>query len=336
MRRSSCSTTPIWMRRCRAPSPASIATPARPACAPTGCWCRTACTTRSRRSSPTRWASCAWATACAGVTDQGPLIDAKAVAKVEEHIADAVAQGRQRRRWAASGTRWAARSSSPPSSPSVTPEMLVAREETFGPVAPLFKFKTEAEAIAMANDTEFGLAAYFYTRDLARSWRVSEAIEYGIVGSEHRHHLHRGGALRRRQGIRHRPRRLEVRHPRLHRDQVRVRRRSELKTHVLGRFLEFSLATPDIQASLEFYTKLGFSQAEVGEAWPHPYAVVTDGRICLGLHQAAAACAVADLRQAGSAQASGRARAQLGLEFEFRRLGNDVFNEIGWLDPSGH
>ena len=64
----------------------------------------------------------------------------------------------------------------------VTPQMLVAREETFGPVAPLFKFKSEAEAIAMANDTEFGLAAYVYTRDLARSWRVSEAIEYGIVG----------------------------------------------------------------------------------------------------------------------------------------------------------
>jgi succinate-semialdehyde dehydrogenase/glutarate-semialdehyde dehydrogenase len=60
--------------------------------------------------------------------------------------------------------------------------MLVAREETFGPVAPLFKFSTEAQAIAMANDTEFGLAAYIYTRDLARSWRVSEAVEYGIVG----------------------------------------------------------------------------------------------------------------------------------------------------------
>ena len=161
--------------------------------------------------------------------------------------------------------------------------MLVAREETFGPVAPLFKFKTEAEAIAMANDTEFGLAAYLYTRDLARSWRVSEAIEYGIVGLEHRHHFHRSGAVRRRQGIRNRPRGLEVRDSRLHRDEVRVRRRSELsRRSVLGRFLEYSLATPDIRASLDFYTKLGFSQAEVGEAWPHPYAVVTDGRICLG------------------------------------------------------
>ncbi len=64
----------------------------------------------------------------------------------------------------------------------MTPDMLIAREETFGPVAPLFKFETEAQAIAMANDTEFGLAAYIYTRDLARSWRVSEAVEYGIVG----------------------------------------------------------------------------------------------------------------------------------------------------------
>jgi succinate-semialdehyde dehydrogenase/glutarate-semialdehyde dehydrogenase len=108
----------------------------------------------------------------AGVTDQGPLIDSKAVAKVEEHIADAVAKGAT---VAAGGRRHAILT-------NVTPAMLVAREETFGPVAPLFKFDTEAQAIAMANDTEFGLAAYLYTRDLARSWRVSEAIEYGIVG----------------------------------------------------------------------------------------------------------------------------------------------------------
>jgi succinate-semialdehyde dehydrogenase/glutarate-semialdehyde dehydrogenase len=64
----------------------------------------------------------------------------------------------------------------------VTPKMLVAREETFGPIAPLFRFESEADGIRMANDTEFGLAAYFYTRDLARSWRVAEALEYGIVG----------------------------------------------------------------------------------------------------------------------------------------------------------
>jgi len=116
-----------------------------------------------------------------GVTDQGPLIDAKAVAKVEEHVADALAQGA---RVSVGGKRHALGGNffEPTVLTGVTPAMLIAREETFGPVAPLFKFKSEAEAIAMANDTQFGLAAYVYTRDLARSWRVSEAIEYGIVG----------------------------------------------------------------------------------------------------------------------------------------------------------
>jgi succinate-semialdehyde dehydrogenase/glutarate-semialdehyde dehydrogenase len=116
-----------------------------------------------------------------GVTEQGPLIDAKAVAKVEEHIADALRKGASvalgGKRHALGGTFF-----EPTILTGVTTEMMIAREETFGPVAPLFKFHTEAEAIAMANDTEFGLAAYLYTRDLARSWRVSEAIEYGIVG----------------------------------------------------------------------------------------------------------------------------------------------------------
>jgi succinate-semialdehyde dehydrogenase/glutarate-semialdehyde dehydrogenase len=117
----------------------------------------------------------------AGVTDQGPLIDAKAVLKVEEHIADALAKGARvalgGKRHGLGGTFF-----EPTILTDVTPQMLIAREETFGPIAPLFRFTTEAEAIAMANDTEFGLAAYVYTRDLARSWRVSEAIEYGIVG----------------------------------------------------------------------------------------------------------------------------------------------------------
>jgi succinate-semialdehyde dehydrogenase / glutarate-semialdehyde dehydrogenase len=117
----------------------------------------------------------------AGVTDQGPLIDAKAVSKVEEHIADALAKGATvllgGKRHALGGSFF-----EPTILTDVTPKMLLAREETFGPVAPLFKFETEAQAIAMANDTEFGLAAYIYTRDLARSWRVSEAVEYGIVG----------------------------------------------------------------------------------------------------------------------------------------------------------
>jgi succinate-semialdehyde dehydrogenase / glutarate-semialdehyde dehydrogenase len=117
----------------------------------------------------------------AGETEQGPLIDAAALKKVEEHIADATSRGAKiatgGRRHALGGTFF-----EPTVLTGVTPAMMVAREETFGPVAPLFRFKTEPEAIAMANDTEFGLAAYLYTRDLARSWRVSEALEYGIVG----------------------------------------------------------------------------------------------------------------------------------------------------------
>jgi succinate-semialdehyde dehydrogenase/glutarate-semialdehyde dehydrogenase len=117
----------------------------------------------------------------AGETDQGPLIDAAALRKVEEHVADATGKGAKiatgGRPHALGGTFF-----EPTVLTGVTPAMMVAREETFGPVAPLFRFKTEPEAIAMANDTEFGLAAYLYTRDLARSWRVSEALEYGIVG----------------------------------------------------------------------------------------------------------------------------------------------------------
>jgi succinate-semialdehyde dehydrogenase/glutarate-semialdehyde dehydrogenase len=116
-----------------------------------------------------------------GDVQQGPLIDMNAVLKVEEHIADALAKGGRvltgGRRHALGGTFF-----QPTVITDATPEMAVAREETFGPVAPLFRFRTEDEAIRMANDTEFGLAAYFYTRDLGRSWRVAEGIEYGIVG----------------------------------------------------------------------------------------------------------------------------------------------------------
>src|SRR6202789_1097857 len=116
-----------------------------------------------------------------GPTDQGPLIDSKALEKVEEHIADAVGKGAQiaygGKRHALGGTFY-----QPTIVTNVTSNMLMAREETFGPVAPLFRFETEADAVRMANDTEFGLASYFYTRDLARSWRVAEALEYGIVG----------------------------------------------------------------------------------------------------------------------------------------------------------
>ena len=114
-------------------------------------------------------------------TTQGPLIDMKAVAKVEAHIADAVGKGA---RVVAGGHRHALGGSffEPTIVVDVTSAMLMAREETFGPVAPLFHFKTEAEAIHLANDTEFGLASYFYGRDIGRVWRVAEALDYGMVG----------------------------------------------------------------------------------------------------------------------------------------------------------
>jgi len=116
-----------------------------------------------------------------GETDQGPLIDAKALAKVENHIADAKSKGAKvitgGRRHALGGTFY-----EPTVLTDVSRDMILSREETFGPVAPLFRVDTDEEAVKLANDTEFGLAAYVYTRDLARSWRVTEALEYGIVG----------------------------------------------------------------------------------------------------------------------------------------------------------
>jgi succinate-semialdehyde dehydrogenase/glutarate-semialdehyde dehydrogenase len=112
---------------------------------------------------------------------QGPLISEAAVAKVERHVADALAQGASLvcggQRHALGGTFF-----EPTVLRDVRPSMLVAREETFGPVAPLFRFGSEAEAVQMANDTPYGLAAYFYSRDLGRAWRVAEALEYGMVG----------------------------------------------------------------------------------------------------------------------------------------------------------
>ncbi len=112
---------------------------------------------------------------------QGPLIDAKAVEKVEEHIADALGKGAK---VVVGGTRHALGGTffQPTVLADVTAAMAVAREETFGPVAPLFRFKTEAELAAAANATEFGLAAYFYSRDIGRIWRTAEALEFGIVG----------------------------------------------------------------------------------------------------------------------------------------------------------
>ena len=117
----------------------------------------------------------------AGVV-QGPLIDKAALAKVEEHISDAVGKGARvltgGKHHALGGTFF-----EPTILTNVTPAMQMSREETFGPVAPLFRFQTEQEAVRMANDTEYGLAAYFYTRDVGRVWRMSEALEYGIIGA---------------------------------------------------------------------------------------------------------------------------------------------------------
>jgi len=113
---------------------------------------------------------------------QGPLIDMAAVEKVEEHIADALSKGA---RVVVGGSRHELGHSffQPTILADVDTSMKVTKEETFGPLAPLFRFKTEEEAIQMANDTEFGLAAYFFSRDMGRVWRVSEGLEYGIVGA---------------------------------------------------------------------------------------------------------------------------------------------------------
>ena len=116
-----------------------------------------------------------------GETEQGPLIDMAAVEKVEEHIQDAVAKGAN---VIAGGARHDLGGTffQPTVLAEVNTDMKVTKEETFGPVAPLYRFETEEQALEMANDTEFGLAAYFYSRDIGRIWRVMEGLEYGIVG----------------------------------------------------------------------------------------------------------------------------------------------------------
>jgi succinate-semialdehyde dehydrogenase/glutarate-semialdehyde dehydrogenase len=113
-----------------------------------------------------------------GVTT-GPLINQAAIRKVKEHVEDAVAKGAK---IVLGGKSLGGNFFEPTLLRDVNTDMLVSREETFGPVAPLFRFKSEEEAIDMANDTEFGLACYFYTRDLGRAWRVAEGLEYGMVG----------------------------------------------------------------------------------------------------------------------------------------------------------
>ncbi|HPM66322.1 MAG TPA: NAD-dependent succinate-semialdehyde dehydrogenase [Piscinibacter sp.] len=111
--------------------------------------------------------------------NQGPLIDSAAMGKVERHVADAVSKGAK---VVVGGTKMGDRFYTPTVLANVTGDMLCAKEETFGPVAPVFRFKTEEEVIAAANNTEFGLASYFYSRDVGRIFRVSEALEYGMVG----------------------------------------------------------------------------------------------------------------------------------------------------------
>ncbi|MGE8541244.1 MAG: NAD-dependent succinate-semialdehyde dehydrogenase [Acinetobacter sp.] len=113
--------------------------------------------------------------------EQGPLINEKSVEKIEEHIADAVGKGAK---IVAGGKRHALGHTffEPTVLSGVTQDMLVAKDETFAPLAPVFKFSTDAEAIQMANDTEFGLASYIYTESLSRAWKVGEALEYGMVG----------------------------------------------------------------------------------------------------------------------------------------------------------
>ena len=112
---------------------------------------------------------------------QGPLINEEAVEKVEAHVADALKKGAKvtigGKRHTLGRTFF-----EPTVLSGLDPSMLIAREETFGPVAPVFRFKDEADAIRLANDTQFGLASYFYARDLGRVWRVAEALEYGMVG----------------------------------------------------------------------------------------------------------------------------------------------------------
>jgi succinate-semialdehyde dehydrogenase / glutarate-semialdehyde dehydrogenase len=111
--------------------------------------------------------------------NQGPLIDDAAVAKVTQHIGDATSKGA---RLVTGGNASEGRYVEPTVLADVTRDMLIAREETFGPVAAVFRFSDEAEVVGLANDTEFGLASYFYSRDIGRIWRVAEALEYGMVG----------------------------------------------------------------------------------------------------------------------------------------------------------
>ena len=166
-RRSSSSTTPTSTRRSPARSRASSATPGRPASRRTGCSSRTASTTTSSRASPRPCAGSRSADGFAEGVNVGPLIDEPAVEKVERHVADAVDARRRARRSAA--TRIEGQFFQPSVLVGVTETMAMSCEETFGPVAGIARFATEDEAIRVANDTPYGLSAYFYSRDSGAS-----------------------------------------------------------------------------------------------------------------------------------------------------------------------
>ena len=185
-------------RGARAPSRRSTAMPARPASAPTASWCRTASMTHSPRSSPRRSKQAEGRRRRRAGRHDRSADQCRGGQEGQEHIDDAVDKGAK---VVVGGKALGGNFFEPTLLRDVTTDMLVAREETFGPVAPLFRFKTEEEAIAMANDTEFGLACYFYTRDIGRVWRVAEGLEYGIVGINEGIISTADGALRRRQGI---------------------------------------------------------------------------------------------------------------------------------------
>ncbi len=153
--------------------------PARPACAPTACYVQDGVYDAFAEKLAAAVKKLKVGDGTEDGVTTGPLINAAAVKKVEEHIADAIAKGGK---VAAGGKHLGGNFFEPTIITGVTSAMAVAREETFGPVAPLFRFKTEEEVIELANNTEFGLACYFYSRDIGRIWRVGEALEYGMVG----------------------------------------------------------------------------------------------------------------------------------------------------------
>ena len=215
---------PISTPPCRARSRASTATPGRPASAPTACSCRKASTSAFVAKLVEAVRKLRVGDGLQGATDQGPLIDAKAVAKVEEHIADALGKGAKvalgGKRHALGGTFF-----EPTVITQVTADMLVAREETFGPVAPVFCVQgREGGDPARERHRVRPRVVLLHARPRARlARRRSARVRHRRP--QHRHHLDRGRAVRRRQGVGHRPRGLEVRHPRLHRAQVPLHRR---------------------------------------------------------------------------------------------------------------